>query len=72
MVFVPTFLFNAGLAKELKMRIRRRDAKEQRTKEEEESEKKRLEWEKAEEEKRVRRGEGVPGIGMDVERMCVY
>ncbi|GAA5895204.1 lysophospholipid acyltransferase [Sporobolomyces salmoneus] len=69
MVFVPTFLFNAGLAKELKMRIRRRDAKEQRTKEEEESEKKRLEWEKAEEEKRVRRGEGVPGIGMDVERM---
>lgn len=51
------------------MRIKKRDAKEQRTKEEEESEKKRLEWEKSQEEKRVRRGEGVPGIGMDIETM---
>lgn len=69
MVFLPTLLFNLGLAKTLKGLIRKRDSKEKRTKEEEESERKRLEWEKSEEEKRVRRGEGVPGIGMDIETM---
>lgn len=69
LVFLPTLLFNLGLAKTLKGLIRKRDSKEKRTKEEEESERKRLEWEKSEEEKRVRRGEGVPGIGMDIETM---
>ncbi|GAA5846641.1 hypothetical protein JCM5353_000744 [Sporobolomyces roseus] len=68
LVFLPTLVFNFGLAKDLKRRIRKRDAKE-RTKEEEEVERRRLEWERSEEEKRVRRGEGVPGIGMDIETM---
>ena len=68
LVFLPTLIFNFGLAKDLKRRIRKRDAKE-RTKEEEEIERRRLEWERSEEEKRVRRGEGVPGIGMDIETM---
>ncbi|GAA5976711.1 hypothetical protein JCM5350_006728 [Sporobolomyces pararoseus] len=69
MVFVPTLAFNFGLKKKLRSLIKKRDAKEQRTKEEEENEKKRLEWERAEEEKRVNRGEGVPGIGMDIENL---
>lgn len=69
MVFVPTVLFNLGLKGVLKTRIKRRDQLAVRTKDEDEVERKRLEWERFEEEKRLRRGEGVPGIGMDIETM---
>ncbi|GAA6007872.1 hypothetical protein JCM11491_006519 [Sporobolomyces phaffii] len=69
LVFVPTLAFNLGLAPALKRRIKRRNAEEERTKEDDENERRRIEWEKREEEKRLRRGEGVPGIGMDIETM---
>ncbi|GAA5924596.1 lysophospholipid acyltransferase [Sporobolomyces koalae] len=69
MVFGPTLVFNLGLAKSLKSKIKKRDARAERTHEEEENERLRLAWEKSEEDKRQRRGEGVPGMGMDIETM---
>ncbi|GAA6063886.1 hypothetical protein JCM10212_001368 [Sporobolomyces blumeae] len=70
MVFVPIAAFHLGLAQALKRRIKRRDLRKvERTRDEQEMERKRLEWEASEERKRIRRGEGVPGIGMDFESM---
>ncbi|GAA6004044.1 lysophospholipid acyltransferase [Rhodotorula paludigena] len=75
LVFVPFLALNilGGLA-HLKRLQRKRDARAasrqgKLSAEEREQERKRVEWEKQEEEKRVRRGEGVPSLGLDVEGM---
>ncbi|BGP37287.1 Lysophospholipid acyltransferase [Rhodotorula kratochvilovae] len=69
LVFVPFTLLNVlGGLGFLKRLQRRRDARAaKRTRAEDEAEQRRVAWEKEEEGKRQRRGEGVPSLGMDVE-----
>jgi lysophospholipid acyltransferase len=70
LIFVPFVLLNlAGGLSHLKRLQRQRDAKVTRklTKEEEEQERKRVEWEKHEEKKAQKRGQGFPSMGMDFE-----
>lgn len=78
LVFAPFVALNllGGLGA-LKRLQRRRDARARtqqtrggtREVEEEERERKRVEWERGEEVKRRRRGEGVPSLGIDVEEL---
>ncbi|GAA5830940.1 hypothetical protein JCM11251_005086 [Rhodosporidiobolus azoricus] len=73
LVFVPFLLLNTlGGLRYLKGLQRKRDASVKGKtvgKLEAEQERKRLEWEQEEEKKRVRRGEGLPSMGLDVEAM---
>ncbi|KAL8279887.1 hypothetical protein RQP46_007737 [Phenoliferia psychrophenolica] len=71
-VLVPMALLNLGGAKWLSKEIKKRDARAGKGGREEERkmEEERVRWEKSQEEKRVKRGEGVASLGMDVEELA--
>jgi flagellar biosynthesis/type III secretory pathway M-ring protein FliF/YscJ len=68
-VFGPIVVLHLGLAGLLKRALMRRDARAV-SREEREEEVKRVEWEKREEAKSERRGEGIAALGMDVEELA--
>ena len=71
-VALPMAALNLGGAKWLSRQLKIRDAKyaKKGSAEERQMEEERIKWEKREEDKRVRRGEGVASLGMDVEELA--
>lgn len=73
MTFLPILFFQLGGSRLLKGQLKSRDARFRKKEERESDEREKRErvvWELEEERKRVRRGEGVASMALDVEEMA--